>query len=297
MAAIANLDLVITSCTSVAHLSAAMGKETWVITPILPYHTWTAGSPDSTTSPYYKSVTLFRQGHAQKWNSTFQELYQALEEKFGLDHIDMPDEDLVLKKLNLGCGLNKFDGFVNVDCSDIVEPDQKVDLNITPWPWKDNEFNHVIAKDILEHLGNSNEDFINILKELYRVSCNGAVWEVQTPHWRCDTALDDLTHKRLITMGMFQLFNKRLLVERARQGQSDSLLAFEHDVDIEICDTRFDYTPPWDQKIKSQQITEDELSYALNHFNNVALSTKLLIEVHKPGRVDFDELQRVIKRQ
>ena len=297
MAAIANLDLVITSCTSVAHLSAAMGKETWVITPILPYHTWTAGSPDSTTSPYYKSVTLFRQGHAQKWNSTFQELYQALEEKFGLEHIDMPDEDLVLKKLNLGCGLNKFDGFVNVDCSDIVEPDQKVDLNITPWPWKDNEFNHVIAKDILEHLGNSNEDFINILKELYRVSCNGAVWEVQTPHWRCDTALDDLTHKRLITMGMFQLFNKRLLVERARQGQSDSLLAFEHDVDIEICDTRFDYTPPWDQKIKSQQITEDELSYALNHFNNVALSTKLLIEVHKPGRVDFDELQRVIKRQ
>ena len=31
--AIANLDLVITSCTSIAHLSAAMGKETWVIVP------------------------------------------------------------------------------------------------------------------------------------------------------------------------------------------------------------------------------------------------------------------------
>ena len=35
-AAIENMDLVITSCTSIAHLSAAMGKPTWVIVPLLP---------------------------------------------------------------------------------------------------------------------------------------------------------------------------------------------------------------------------------------------------------------------
>ena len=36
-AAIMNLDLVITSCTSIAHLAGALGKRTWVISPILPF--------------------------------------------------------------------------------------------------------------------------------------------------------------------------------------------------------------------------------------------------------------------
>ncbi|GAH17473.1 unnamed protein product, partial [marine sediment metagenome] len=34
---IENLDLVITSCTGLAHLSAAMGKPTWIVVPVLPY--------------------------------------------------------------------------------------------------------------------------------------------------------------------------------------------------------------------------------------------------------------------
>ena len=36
--AVAGCDLVITSCTSVSHLSAAMGVETWVIQPVMPYY-------------------------------------------------------------------------------------------------------------------------------------------------------------------------------------------------------------------------------------------------------------------
>jgi hypothetical protein len=297
MAAIANLDIVITSCTSIAHLSAAMGKETWVLVPILPYHTWTYKSPDSNTSPYYKCVKLFRQKEAKLWNKTFQDMYSALEERFSLEHVDMPNEDREAKKLNLGCGFKKFDGFVNVDNSDLVKPDQKVDLNVFPWPWKDNEFQHIVAKDILEHLGDTGDDFIKIIKEMYRVSANGAVWEVQTPHWRCDTALDDPTHKRLITMGMFNLFNKARQFNKATSGESDSLLAFEHDVDIEICDMNFEYTPPFEQRIKEKTITQDELTHALNHLNNVALSTRFLIQVHKPGRYSTEELNRALNDQ
>jgi hypothetical protein len=297
MAAIANLDIVITSCTSIAHLSAAMGKETWVLVPILPYHTWTYKSSDSNTSPYYKCVKLFRQKEAKLWNKTFQDMYTALEERFSLEHVDMPNEDREAKKLNLGCGFKKFDGFVNVDNSDLVKPDQKVDLNVFPWPWKDNEFQHIVAKDILEHLGETGDDFIKIIKEMYRVSANGAVWEVQTPHWRCDTALDDPTHKRLITMGMFNLFNKARQFNKATSGESDSLLAFEHDVDIEICDMNFEYTPPFEQRIKEKTITQDELTHALNHLNNVALSTRFLIQVHKPGRYSTEELNRAINDQ
>jgi len=297
MAAISNLDIVITSCTSIAHIAAGMGKETWVLVPILPYHTWTFGNPENRGSPYYETVRLFRQISKSKWNDAFQSLYKELEEKFNLQHIDQPDEDRVPKRLNLGCGLKKIEGFVNVDISPTVKPDQIVDLNQFPWPFEDNEFDHIVAKDIIEHLGETSKDFINAIKEMYRISHNGAIWEVQAPHWRCDIAIDDPDHKRLITMGMFNLFNKRMILEKLRDGGSDSALAFDHDVDIEIADMQFDYTPPWQERLRKREITQEELNYALNHFNNVALSVKYLIQVHKPGRNDFSEYEQLIEEK
>jgi hypothetical protein len=297
MACIANLDLVITSCTSIAHIAAAMGKETWVTPPILPYHTWAYGSPENTTSPYYECVKLFRQEEAGKWNATFQKLYSALEEKFNLEHVEMPNEDKVLKRLNLGCGLNKFNGYLNVDSSELVKPDQVVDLNVTPWPWKDNEFGHIVAKDVLEHLGDTSDDYMRIIKEMYRVSDNGAVWEVQVPHWRCDVSIDDPTHKRLLTLGSFMLLNQKKIFERIKENQSDSLLAFEHDIDLEVCDVNFEYLPHWEERRKRGEITEEDLNYALNTFNNVALSMKLLIQVNKPGRVSMPEIESFIANQ
>lgn len=294
MAAIANIDIMITSCTSIAHIAAAMGKETWVLVPVLPYHTWTPGAPESRTSPYYDCARIFRQTKPNKWNDTFQSLYTELEEKFELEHIEMPDEDKVRKRINLGCGFNKFDGCLNVDKSELVKPDEVVDLNVLPWKWKDNEFDHIVAKDILEHLGEKPDDIMKYIKEMYRVSDNGAIWEVIVPHWRCDTALDDPTHKRLVTLGMFKLFDKRLVLERAKDRQSDSLIAFEEDIDIEICDVDFEYTPPFKDRILANKITQEELTHSLNHLNNVALSTKVLIQVFKPARYDLKDLENVL---
>lgn len=71
-AAIENMDLVISSCTAVAHLSAAMGKPTWVVVPILPYHIWAYGDKHS---PWYPETTrIFRQKDFGSWNETFDEI-------------------------------------------------------------------------------------------------------------------------------------------------------------------------------------------------------------------------------
>ena len=78
-AAIANLDLMITSCTSVAHLSAAMGIPTWVVVPILPYHVWVYGEKQS---PWYPSARVYRQKKFGSWDDAFAELEQDLVEKF-----------------------------------------------------------------------------------------------------------------------------------------------------------------------------------------------------------------------
>lgn len=76
LGAISNLDLVITSCTSIAHIAGAMGKETWVCPPIMSYWIW--ASP-ADKSPWYKNVTLFRQEKWNNWDSTFEKLELALE--------------------------------------------------------------------------------------------------------------------------------------------------------------------------------------------------------------------------
>jgi predicted SAM-dependent methyltransferase len=294
IAAMHHMDLIITSCTSVAHMAAAMGKETWILPPILPYQTWTPGAPESNKSPWYPSVTLYRQQEYEKWNKTFQSLYRDFEARYDLEAIEHPNHDHVPRKLNLGCGTLKMEGFHNVDRSLNVNADEIVDLEQTPWPWEDNEFSHVVAKDILEHLGETPSKFLAIIKEMYRVSKNGAVWEIQTPHWRSDNALNDPTHVRSITPQMLDMFNKKYIMWTTKEGMSHSPLAFDIDVDFEVCDTQHEFTHLFKDKIKSGEITQEELNFAFNTLNNVAESTRYLVEVHKPGRYTVDEYRKAV---
>jgi hypothetical protein len=74
--AISRCDVVISSCTSVAHLSAAMGIETWIVVPILPYYLWAL--PGSVT-PHYSSVTLFRQEKYGQWEELFIKIKSLLD--------------------------------------------------------------------------------------------------------------------------------------------------------------------------------------------------------------------------
>ena len=80
---IQGLDLVITSCTSIAHLSAALGKETWVIVPVLPYYTWAIPGE---TSGWYNSVRLFRQEKYGAWDAPLQKIEAALLQKINKTH-------------------------------------------------------------------------------------------------------------------------------------------------------------------------------------------------------------------
>lgn len=73
--AISRCDLVISSCTSIAHLSAAMGIETWIVVPILPYYLWAL--PGDTT-PYYDCVKLFRQTKYSCWKDPFNKIKKDL---------------------------------------------------------------------------------------------------------------------------------------------------------------------------------------------------------------------------
>lgn len=72
---VAGLDLLITSCSSLAHLGGALGVPTWVVAPILPYYCWSQPGP---RSPWYDSVRIFRQVEYGCWKAPFAEIRAAL---------------------------------------------------------------------------------------------------------------------------------------------------------------------------------------------------------------------------
>ena len=74
--AVASCDLVISACTSVSHLSAAMGVQTWVITPVMPYYLYAMAGD---TTPYYDAMTLIRQTAFDQWRDPFDEVKARLQ--------------------------------------------------------------------------------------------------------------------------------------------------------------------------------------------------------------------------
>jgi Flp pilus assembly protein TadD len=74
-AVIKNLDLVITSDTSVAHLAGALGVGVWVALQQTPNWRWLM---DRTDSPWYPSMRLFRQSRLGDWGEVFARIADAL---------------------------------------------------------------------------------------------------------------------------------------------------------------------------------------------------------------------------
>ena len=75
-ALIANLDLVISVDTAVAHLAGALGKPCWLLLPdYLPDWRWLAGRLDS---PWYPAMRLFRQPSIGGWQPLIGQVADAL---------------------------------------------------------------------------------------------------------------------------------------------------------------------------------------------------------------------------
>lgn len=72
------MDVIVSVDTSVAHLSAALGRRTWLLLPASPDWRWLQ---DRTDSPWYPSVTLYRQKNAGDWQEVFGRIAADLREQ------------------------------------------------------------------------------------------------------------------------------------------------------------------------------------------------------------------------
>jgi ADP-heptose:LPS heptosyltransferase len=76
-ALVAELDLIVTVDTSIAHLAGGLAMPTWVMLPFAPDWRW---QTERTDSPWYPTARLFRQPAPGAWDAVVQDIAAALRE-------------------------------------------------------------------------------------------------------------------------------------------------------------------------------------------------------------------------
>jgi hypothetical protein len=172
-------------------------------------------------------------------------------------------------KLNMGCGHNKMDGWVNVDLSAECAPDVVCDLESLPWPWTDDSVEEVLFNHSLEHLGQNPRVFLGMMQELYRVCRDGARIEIHVPHPRHDDFIGDPTHVRPITPALLTLFDRRQCDEWQRLGAANSPFAHYLHVDFALVDTQWILDEPYSTQYREKVISHADFERMARQLNNV----------------------------
>jgi len=105
-------------------------------------------------------------------------------------------------KLNLGCGNDIKEGWVNVDIHNFG---QEViwDLDRVPYPFDGNSAEVILMQDIIEHLKSPKL----VLKEIYRIASDGCTLVIRTPHPKSPNWKKDKEHISPIYPEFLQKFD------------------------------------------------------------------------------------------
>jgi len=106
-----------------------------------------------------------------------------------------------MKKLNLGCGKDIREGWVNLDSHPLPGVDVVHDLERPPLPFQNEEFDEILCQDVLEHL-----EYVPVLKELHRILKPGGRITIRVPHFTSKNNFIDPTHKKRFSIYTFEMF-------------------------------------------------------------------------------------------
>ena len=172
-------------------------------------------------------------------------------------------------KLNLGCGSNIKEGYINLDKFSYYKPDVIHDLELVPYPFKDDSVEKILMSHVLEHIGQDPNVFNNIIKEFYRICKNKAVLDIRVPHPRHDDFISDPTHVRPITVLGLQLYDKQLNKEWEKGGYSNTPLGLIHNVNFKVLNVNYKIDQKYKNLIDEKKIDQSEIQDLMDKYNNV----------------------------
>ena len=184
-------------------------------------------------------------------------------------------------KLNLGCGFNKINGFINVDVFTHCNPDIIHDLEIFPYPFEVNSIDEILFNHSLEHIGQNSNIFLKIIKEIYRVCKDGALIQINVPHPRHDNFISDPTHVRAITPMTLKLFDLELNHFWQANKFANSPLAIYLGVNFKLIKTTTIVEEKYVKMLRDNIISDEDLNILISERNNVAIDYNFTWKVIK----------------
>jgi len=118
-----------------------------------------------------------------------------------------------MKKLNFGCGDKIWEDYDNVDMQKSPKITKSFNFNIFPYPIKDNTYDYIWSRSVLEHLDEPG----NVLKELWRICKPNAIIEIIVPYYNNKSAVSDMQHKHFFSDTTFKvLVNEDCVINKKR---------------------------------------------------------------------------------
>lgn len=181
--------------------------------------------------------------------------------------------------LNLGCGRRGYVPFINVDRRGDVDADVVVDLEKTPWPWPDNYAAEVRFDHALEHMGADFTTFQAMMRELYRVSMDGAHVIILAKHPWNDAFRNDPSCVRVVTPTVLAMFDRS-----TSPGAEPEPVAALNGVDFEIVKRTAALAEPYKSRFQNGQLPAEEAARLVDSSLNVCSDFQIDLRVHKPPR-------------
>jgi len=170
---------------------------------------------------------------------------------------------MVEKKLNLGCGENRQEGYIGVDKFKTPVVDVEWDLEQYPYPFADGTIDEIFTSHYIEH----HHDIRKFMNECWRILKSRGKMIIVAPYWSSVRATQDPTHVNFISESTFIYYNKAW----REANRLDHYLEIKADFEFPFTAIEYVIDPLWLSRNREAQ------EFAMKYYVNVIQDIKITL--------------------